>query len=85
MKKDGYKFKCKICSDGRLYEGGWAHESVIPDPLPFNEVLFDEFPETSNGGADYVWDGKILTYSPAAVEEPAPVQTADDGSEVSYS
>ena len=48
MKKDGYKFKCKIC-------------------------------------ADYVWDGQTLTYSPAAVEEPAPVQTVDDGSEVSYS
>ena len=59
--------------------------ALIPDPLPFNEVLFNEFPETANGGADYVWDGQTLTYSPAAVEEPAPVQTADDGSEVSYS
>ena len=27
-----YKFKCKVCSDGRLYAGGWCHESIIPDP-----------------------------------------------------
>lgn len=64
----GYKYKCKICSDGRLYDGGWIHESVIPNPLPYNEVLFDEFPENSNGGADYVWNGETLTYQPTKLE-----------------
>lgn len=69
MQKQGYKYKCKICSDGRLYEGGWIHKSVIPAPLPYNEVLFDDFPENTNGGADYLWDGESLILSPAAPEE----------------
>lgn len=65
MRCEGLKWKCKICSDGRLYGGAWINETVVPDPLPFNEVLFDEFPENDNGGCDYIWDGEKLTYSPA--------------------
>lgn len=91
MKKEGFKFLCKICSDGRLYNGAWYHESVLPEPLP-NEVIFDEFPAEGQPEigigvdcSDYLWDGQTLTYSPAAQAEPAPVQTADDGSEVTYS
>lgn len=70
MKYEGFQWKCKICSDGRLYDGAWIHKSIIPNPLPYNEVLFDEFPENTNCGADYLWDGETLTYSPA--EQPAP-------------
>ena len=65
MKPDHMKWKCKICSDGRLYNGAWIHDSVIPSPLPYDEILFDEFPETDNGGCDYIWDGEALQYSPA--------------------
>lgn len=68
MKKYGgreYKYYCKICSDGRLYDGMWALADGIPNPLPYNCVAFDTFPENENGGADYIWDGETLTYSPA--------------------
>lgn len=67
----GYKYKCKICSDGRLYDGGWIHESVVPRPLPFNEMIFDDFPENANGGSDYLWNGVKLLYDPQPVEDAA--------------
>lgn len=69
MKYDGMKWKCKICADGRLYNGAWIHESILPKPLPYNEVAFDEFPETTNGGADYIWNGEALLYSPVEQAE----------------
>ncbi len=69
MKYEGFKWKCKISADGRLYNGAWIHESVMPDPLPEDEITFDEFPETDNGGADYIWDGETLTYSPQEASE----------------
>ena len=45
MKVPGCKFMCKVCSDGRIYSGGWGVEEVIPNPLPDNCMVFDEFPE----------------------------------------
>ena len=70
MKKEGFKYLAKVCSDGRLYNGAWYHISFLPEPEP-NEAVFDEFPETGNGTScsDYVWDGKTLTYSPAEPTE----------------
>ena len=44
MKKEGYVYQCKICSDGRLYNGVWSVASGVPHPLPENVVVFDEFP-----------------------------------------
>lgn len=69
MKKEGYVYQCKICSDGRLYNGVWSVSSGVPHPLPENVVVFDEFPSNINGGSDYLWDGKTLTYSPAEKTE----------------
>lgn len=86
-----FKFKCKVCSDGRLYAGGWCHESVIPKPLPPNEILLDDLSAVTRGSyTDYLWDedAQKLIYSPA--EKPAEVtapavQTTDTGTEVTYS
>lgn len=58
------KWKCKISSDGRLYNGVWINESVIPDPLPNDEIVFDNFQDDKKGGNDYIWNGKSLVYSP---------------------
>lgn len=69
MKKDGYLYQCEICSDGRLRNGVWAKAKGVPDPLPPNTVTFAEFPDNTNGGCDYLWDGKSLAYSPAASAE----------------
>lgn len=44
-----FKFKCKVCSDGRLYAGGWCHESVIPNPLPPDEILLDDLCGITHG------------------------------------
>ena len=87
MKKEGFKYLAKVCSDGRLYNGAWYHISFLPVPEP-NEAVFDEFPETGNGTScsDYVWDGKKLIYSPPespAAPVPA-VQIAADGTEGTY-
>ena len=43
MKKEGFKYLAKVCSDGRLYNGAWYHISFLPVPEP-NEAVFDEFP-----------------------------------------
>lgn len=90
MKKEGFKYLAKACSDGRLYNGAWYHISFLPVPEP-NEAVFDEFPETGNGTScsDYVWDGETLTYSPAVQPDASPaaestVQIEDDGTEVTY-
>lgn len=89
MKKEGFKYVAKVCSDGRLYNGAWYHISFLPVPEP-NEAVFDEFPETGNGTScsDYVWDGEKLTYSPAVQPDATPaasaVQIEDDGTEVTY-
>lgn len=90
MKKEGFKYLAKVCSDGRLYNGAWYHISFLPVPEP-NEAVFDEFPETGNGTScsDYVWDGETLTYSPAVQPDASPaaestVQIEDDGTEVTY-
>ena len=72
-----YKFKCKVCSDGRLYAGGWCHESILPDPLPPNELLLDDLSGITEGFyTDYVWGGEKLVYRPA---EP-PADSAASGS-----
>ena len=88
MEKEGYVYQCKVCTDGRLYNGVWALKSGVPDPLPENVIVFAEFPSNTNGGSDYLWDGKQLHYSPA--EKPAEVTApavhiADNGAEVTYS
>mgnify|MGYP004544936817 FL=1 len=80
-----FKFKCKVGLDGRLYGGGWCHESVIPNPLPPDEILLDDLSGITKGFyTDYIWDGEKLFYSPPEPPaEPAPaVQTSDDGTEV---
>lgn len=82
-----FKFKCRVCSDGRLYGGGWCHESVIPNPLPPDEILLDDLSGITQGFyTDYLWDGEKLIYHPPELSaEPAPeVQTSDDGTEVTY-
>ena len=90
MKKEGFKYLAKVCSDGRLYNGAWCHISFLPVPEP-NEAVFDEFPETGNGTScsDYVWDDKTLTYSPVTQPDATPaaestVQIKNDGTEVTY-
>jgi hypothetical protein len=72
-----FKFKCKVNSDGRLYGGGWCHESVIPNPLPPDEILFDDLSGMTEGFyTDYLWDGANLIYSPVPkVEEPVNTET----------
>lgn len=72
-----FKFKCRVCSDGRLYEGGWCHESVIPNPLPPDEILFDDLSGMTEGFyTDYLWDGAHLIYSPVqTVDEPDNTET----------
>ena len=72
-----FKFKCKVASDGRLYGGGWCHESVIPNPLPPDEILFDDLSGMTEGFyTDYLWDGINLIYSPIpTVDEPAVIET----------
>ena len=58
------KWKCKISSDGRLYNGVWINESVIPDPLPNDEIVIDNFQDDKKGGNDYIWNAQSLVYSP---------------------
>lgn len=72
-----FKFKCKVGLDGRLYGGGWCHESVIPNPLPPDEILFDDLSGMTEGFyTDYLWDGAKLIYSPVPkVEEPVSAET----------
>lgn len=72
-----FKFKCKVNSDGRLYDGGWCHESVIPNPLPSDEILFDDLSGMTEGFyTDYLWDGINLIYSPVQIiDEPATTET----------
>lgn len=85
-----FKFKCRVCSDGRLYAGGWCHESVIPNPLPPDEILLDDLSGITHGFyTDYLWDGETLTYSPAVQPDASPaaestVQIKNDGTEVTY-
>lgn len=69
MKKQDYFYQCKIDPTGRLYYGSWTHKSVLPKQLPEDEVLFEEFPDNTNGGRDYLWDGTKLTYSPLPEQE----------------
>lgn len=65
-----FKFKCKVGLDGRLYGGGWCHESVIPNPLPSNEILFDDLLGMTEGFyTDYLWDGANLIYSPVLTSD----------------
>lgn len=88
-----FKFKCKVASDGRLYDGGWCHESVIPNPLPSDEILFDDLSGMAEGFyTDYLWDGINLIYSPIpTVDEPVAsetetvfTQTNENEEEVTY-
>lgn len=85
-----FKFKCKVCSDGRLYAGGWCHESILPNPLPPDEILLDDLSGISKGSyTDYLWDGEKLIYSPPEPEPAAQaaahaVESHDDSTEVTY-
>lgn len=74
MQKDGIRFKyvAKICSDGRLYDGGWVNEDYTPSPDTPGLVILDDFPTddtAKHGGSDYLWDGEKLTYDPVPAEE----------------
>lgn len=89
MKKDGYMYQCTVDPDGRLHNGVWAKETGVPHPLPPGVVVFEKFPSNQNGGQDYLWDGKTLTYSPApqpdsTLSAESAVQIEDDGTEVTY-
>lgn len=72
-----YKFYCKVCSDGRLYNGGMTLADIIPDPLPPNTLVLDSVPDGICDGSDYIWDGKALHYSPA----PRPQTDTEDAAE----
>ena len=63
MKKERYKYYCKIHPDGRLYSGGWAYEGIIPNPLPEGYLVLDEFPDESDG-SDYIFQNGEFVYSP---------------------
>lgn len=79
MKVPGYKFMCKVCSDGRIYSGGWGAEEVIPDPLPDNCMVFDEFPDDwEDGGSHYVWDGEKPVYRPLTPEQLDVIRSGGD-------
>ena len=41
----------------------------MPKELLPNTVVFDDFPDNTNGGADYVWDGERLVYDPLTSEQ----------------
>lgn len=74
MQKDEIRFKyvAKICSDGRLYDGGWVNEDYTPSPDTPGLVILDDFPvddTAKHGGSDYLWDGEKLIYSPVPREE----------------
>ena len=60
-----YKFYCKVCADGRLYNGCMALARYLPDPLPPNALALDDVPDNILDGHNYLWDGENLTYSPA--------------------
>lgn len=60
-----YKFYCKVCSDGRLYNGAMTLKDVIPNPLPLNALVLDDVPANILDGSGYIWDGEKLIYSPA--------------------
>ena len=72
MKKAGYLYQCTIGPDGRIKNGSWTLKSAVPKDLPTDEMLFEDFPPNSNGGADYVWDGQELKY------DPLPQESEDD-------
>ncbi len=80
MKVPGMLFYCKLCSDGRIYSGGWTLKEVVPNPLPDGYLAFEEFPEDqTDGGSHYVWNGETLVYNP--VEKPS-TESDSDGQEV---
>ncbi len=67
MKKEHYKYYCKIQPDGRLCYGGWINEEVIPNPLPEGAFIFEEFPDNSDG-SDYIFQNGEFVYSPKTSE-----------------
>ena len=64
MKMANCFYQCKVKPDGRVYYGSWTHKSVLPHPLPEDELLFEEVPDDIGGGDAYIWDGEKLVYSP---------------------
>lgn len=68
MKKEGYLYQCLVGADGRIKNGSWTLKSVVPKKLQPDELVFEDFPPNSNGGADYVWDGQTLKYDPLPKE-----------------
>lgn len=74
MKKDGLDFLyvAKICSDGRIYDGGWVNRDYAPAADTPGIVVLNDFPTDDTakyGGSDYLWDGEKLIYSPVPQEE----------------
>lgn len=65
MKRKGWKFCAKVCSDGRLYAGFWAIDEVIPKEHLDAYYIAEEVPDGIGDGHNYIWDGENLTYSPA--------------------
>ena len=64
------KWVSRICpDDGRLYDGYWVNAQYMPKELLPNTVVFDDFPDNTNGGVDYVWDGERLVYDPLTSEQ----------------
>lgn len=74
MKKNGITFKyvAKVCSDGRLYNGGWVNADYVPSADTPGVVVLNDFPTDNTakyGGSDYRWDGEKLIYDPVPTEE----------------
>lgn len=79
MKEARCKFLCKVCSDGRIYSGGWTANEIIPNPLPDGYMAFEDFPDDwEDGGSHYVWDGEKLVYSPLTLEQLAIIQSGGE-------
>ena len=65
MKREGWKFCAKLCSDGRLYAGCWAIAEVVPKEHLEQYYIAEEVPDGIGDGHDYIFDGENLAYSPA--------------------
>lgn len=75
MKREGWKFCAKICSDGRLYAGCWAVDEVVPKEHLELYYIADEVPDDIHDGHNYIWVGEKLIYSPAE----KPTEEAESG------
>lgn len=90
MKKEGFKYLCKIDKNRRLYNGAWYHKSVLPKPLE-DEIIFEEFPQKGqpnegNGVScnDFIFINNELVYSPINSDNQTEYTVIDYGSEIEY-